>query len=51
MFCRMFFQFITIIQLEIFTSKGQNPKFWNPKFQVINSKIPKIQNAKLFTTI
>ena len=41
----LFFQFITIIQLEIFTSKGQKPKFQNPEFRVINNKIPKIRNA------
>ena len=37
----LFFQFITIIQLEIFTSKDQNPKIRNPKFQVVNKKSPK----------
>ena len=35
----LFFQFVTVIQLEIFASKGQNPKFSNSK--LLTTKFPK----------
>ena len=49
-FCDSNFLRNLLFQLEIFASKGQNPEFRKPNFHVMNKKIPKIRNAKFFTT-